>query len=733
MDPQPCFVVKRKRKRRTYIDPCLGFYAPPEAESSFEGTARPKNEAQIEVLEEKDGFQRQELPEIVFLPEKQSSEPDIRPGGEDIESPKPRTEITVESFLRSHNHKKSKTKSKSKVKVKKITSKNDEQVHETDPQPRPTKRNRQRPLRDSSPPSEPVDQLFSETENVGHHITRKKGTQQKASLAQRLLQAAVLTEADPIDSLVQDVDGIVPSIPMQSLGQNCLEPSSARSKTKRRLWTLIDPRTRDENSTSCAFTPRLREQDVEQKPLTRWPTQMSVVSEDEGEEAERPYKKRKIEMKKEKLTHDESVKKVKTIRRGALKKVARECEPQAQSTLLFVPLQEAESGYVARKKKGKGGNFGTRAAASSKDRNRNPLELEAIATSTNLTGSRPLPSTTSTNAPSDPAPQTAPFLSDTAQPALPATIDEIPTSASIIASLLRSSPPQVADLHAPVSAPAYERPPKESLHHHNTGTPSAMHTQPRPTNDITTTGTLPHVSTRPPVFSPSTLTADTSSLSRNVESTPRIPTAYSHSARVSRTLPLPMFSISSPIEATTSDNSPFSRNIFTNTKQAYPVPNTPPRALDPFEPPLQTPARQAQVSRLPGSQRPLSTYFDQFFETAKNFSLSQRPATARRERQVPSSTNLDHPSTNAIPLPAHSTEAIFGPESVPEYDFDEQDYDIDVLEALGREYEVALRSSPLPEERTVEKGRQRDKRSERRPNTAVRRSMAGIRAFYDMQ
>ncbi|KAK1231588.1 hypothetical protein PQX77_005323 [Marasmius sp. AFHP31] len=734
MDPQPFFMNKRKRKRRSFIDPCLGFYAQPDSEPSsvdympqFLDVAHEESPA---VAAEAEAYGA-ELPGIAALSEKYSeSESDVqlaheRGDVEELESPKPIVEITVESFLRSHGRKSSRRKPKPGVKTKTIDTVISSDDH--DQQPRPTKRNRQCPLRVSSPPSEAVDQLFSsETENIGTRLPPRKKCRrqkQKTSLAQRLLQAAVLTEADPIDSLVREVDGdssaSAPSasipIPMQTLAEH----SSARSKPKRRLWTLIDPRMRDENSTLSSFASRARDSNVEQKPLTRWPTQISVVSDEEDGKEQTEKKKRRIDAERGRGDHE--------VTRKARKKEKgpKACEPQAQATLSFVPLQEAETVLEARKKKMKENQTNSKPisnnTSSTKQHNRNPLELETIPIPNNDATSK----RASTNAmlKDIPIPHTTLTIPDAAPSALPVPIQE------------------------------------RNTNNHNT--PSTLSDQPYATFGTTRTippalSVAPGLLPLPITFAPKT---PDSASSRTVKRT----TAAPFTSRVSQP-PAPFVpSVSSPIESSSSPRLMLSSptRVGSNHNSYGPVmfPSaSPPPVVVEVQPPVLSSNERNAPDPDPQPQRPLSTYLDQFLETAKSVNISQTRTTAttkqrprrraapRRERQLPTST-LDAGRSGLED--SAFTEPVFadGDDGLESEFFGQYEPtpDIDVLEMLSSqcEYEVVLKSSPLATEernRRGEKGKETEKLvgksssgAEGRPNTGVRRSMAGIRAFYDVR
>ncbi|KAL0065088.1 hypothetical protein AAF712_007924 [Marasmius tenuissimus] len=772
MDPQPFFANKRKRKRRSFIDPCLGFYAQPDSESSsvdymprlldIAHEEAPAVAAEAEIYDA-------ELPGIVALPEKYSeSESDVQLAheqgdAEELESPKPIVEITVESFLRSHGRKSSRRKPKSGVKTKTIDTVVSSDDH--DRQPRPTKRNRQCPQRVSSPPSEAVDQLFSsENENIGTRVPPRKKCRrqkQKTSLAQRLLQAAVLTDADPIDSLVREVDRNIsasaPSasipIPMQTLGEH----SSARSKPKRRLWTLIDPRTRDENSTLSSFASRARDSNIERKPLTRWPTQISIVSDEEDGEEQTEKKKRKIVAGRGR--GDDEV-----TRKATKKKGLKACEPQAQATLLFVPLQEAETVLEARKKKMKENQTNPKTisnnTSSTKQLNRKPLEFEPITISNNDATSDRAPTIATLNdIPS--VPHTTLPVPDAAPSALPVPVQEYQplSSQAIIHSLLQNSSPDVISLHRPVPAYASARAQEPRLQG-NTVNTDDYNTAPIPidrphaTSSTTRPGT-PALSLAPGLLPPPPFTfalkTPDSAPSRAVRRTIAAPSM----SRISQ--PPPPFTLFSDASKTLQSQFYRTCNAFLSGSSC---PLLSRRSL---------PSRSTNNCNAPNPdlqpQRPLSTYLDQFLETAKSVNISQtrtasnptatkqrpRPRAApRRERQLPTST-LNGASHGRPGLEeSTSTEPIFvdGDDGLESELFEryEPAPDIDVLEILSSqyEYEVVLRSSPLATAVSEERKRRSEKEkeklvdksssgAEKRPNTGVRRSMAGIRAFYDVR
>ncbi|KAJ8072391.1 hypothetical protein PM082_015950 [Marasmius tenuissimus] len=802
MDPQPFFANKRKRKRRSFIDPCLGFYAQPDSESSsvdymprlldIAHEEAPAVAAEAEIY-------GAELPGIVALPEKYSeSESDVQLAheqgdAEELESPKPIVEITVESFLRSHGRKSSRRKPKSGVKTKTIDTVVSSDDH--DRQPRPTKRNRQCPQRVSSPPSEAVDQLFSsENENIGTRVPPRKKCRrqkQKTSLAQRLLQAAVLTDADPIDSLVREVDRNIsasaPSasipIPMQTLGEH----SSARSKPKRRLWTLIDPRTRDENSTLSSFASRARDSNIERKPLTRWPTQISIVSDEEDGEEQTEKKKRKIVAGRGR--GDDEV-----TRKATKKKGLKACEPQAQATLLFVPLQEAETVLEARKKKMKENQTNPKTmyvvanhqsfvgllnslirsnnTSSTKQLNRKPLEFETITISNNDATSDRAPTVATLNdIPS--IPHTTLPVPDAAPSALPVPVQEYQplSSQAIIHSLLQNSSPDVISLHRPVPAYASARAQEPRLQG-NTGNTDDYNTAPIPidrphaTSSTTRPGT-PALSLAPGLLPPPPFTfalkTTDSAPSRAVRRTIAAPSM----SRISQPPPPFVSFVSSPIESSSSPrlrpSSPTRARLF-NHNFIGPVMLSSPDPLPVIveaQPPIQSSNNCNAPEPDLQPQRPLSTYLDQFLETAKSVNISQtrtasnptatkqrpRPRAApRRERQLPTST-LNGTSHGRPGLEeSTSTEPIFadGDDGLESELFEryEPAPDIDVLEILSSqyEYEVMLRSSPLATAVSEERKRRSEKEKEKlvdksssgvekRPNTGVRRSMAGIRAF----
>ncbi|KAF9267835.1 hypothetical protein L218DRAFT_1073918 [Marasmius fiardii PR-910] len=582
----PQFVVKRKRKRPTYIDPCLGFYALPQ---SSDPNDDPFLDTPKEPEPDTEQFQLQsidvDLPRIETL----SVEEDSVGGSEDtVESPKQAVEISVDSFLRSFNKEKTKPYPTYKLlKVKKLKA----SIDELEP-PLPLKRNPRRVTVSSSPPSdEPVDQLFNDD-----GVTRKKPLvkrQRKVSFAQRLLQAAIVSEVDPGDTLLDGVKK--PALPNSLFNSNQIE--TQQSKRRRRLL-LIDPRKRD--CRPCSFSSSST--NVERKlPLTRWPTQISAVSDEEEDW----------------LTGVEVEKRLKPMS-GVKRRKMSTSTRQARNSLLFVPLQEAENGWTARKK-GKG-------SISLK-------QSLVLGGKGNALGLTMIPTHSSTH------------LGDAAmssEPAQPVTV--IQSLLQPISTAMNSIAPAHDQEYEPMST-----------------------------------------------FAPATMLNTVSpSLS-------------------------PKISIAMKAGYSSTDFS-FNKNTIVDTQVKVPS-----AVMLSF--PLNTCVNSSEDRMPPLPQRPLSSFFDEFFKTAKDVGqLTGSVKRQRRERQQPTL------SSSSRCFNTQSTEPLFEEsELVPQT---EPEPEVDVLETIKTrscsQYDVVLTSSPLeavpgPEHKEI-----------RRPNTGVRRSMAGLWAFCDV-
>ncbi|KAG7089492.1 hypothetical protein E1B28_011172 [Marasmius oreades] len=619
----PRFVVRRKRKRQTYIDPCLGFdvgLLPNDPNAADETLMLAPNHDDIpkETAELKSN--PPELPTIETL------EDSVGDSEDTVESPKQPTEISVDSFLRSRNKSIPKPYPTFKLKVKQLTTTSDD----FQPPPPPKHTTRRRQLRICSPPSEPVDQLFSDSENDS--VIRKKprvifNRQKKVSFAQRLLQAAVVSEVDPIDVLLPEADGVELRNSLSFITEkypNQVE-TQAPYRSKRRRWSLIDPRKRDSGQRRfCSFSSRTN--GGETKPLTRWLTEISTTS--NGDEDCRSVSKK---------TEVETAKVLQRVGKKRKKNSTVDLrQPQTQTPLSFVPLQEAESRLMDRKKR-KDQLISKDGVSSGK---RNTLDLTMVPTLSKPTPSSP--------------------LSDAA------THSDSSHTRHIIQSLLQPACPQ-----SPTAA-TDSAPPVSPAHDHEN-----EHTQQNsiPAHAPAALLTPVVLSIAPPFLPPVAATIlGINRSSTGLDSNRSMQIQGSLSA-----IPLPPSTLSSP-----------------------------------------SPETQMPLPRfLP--HRPLSSYFDEFFKTAKDVNHNQdtEPVrTRRRGRQQPTVT-----TSSRSGLTTKSTEPMFdNSELVPRIE-PEPEPDMDVLETIisrsSSQYEVILSGSPLP-------------LPERRPNTAVRRSMAGLRAFYDV-
>ncbi|KAK7050902.1 hypothetical protein VNI00_005014 [Paramarasmius palmivorus] len=307
------FVVRRKRKRHA-IDPCLGYYhvQPPDPD--------PKMfcDAQISVPENfpEPSSESLELPPIAVLQEPMTSS-----DGEqfDLQSPSNTVEpVTVEAFLRAapRNGQEKAGRKHARKYTHPAGVSTSRCMDEEPDNPRPPKHryNRTCPSSPSSTEGTPVDQLFDDEAPSNASVKPKR-----KPLAQRLLQAAIASDANPVDSLVNDA-----SRSPNQIRSLTLIPTKTESKTpgRRRLWTLTDPRKPVQITRDTSFITQ-HDTTMERKPLTRWPTRCQTSG---------VQKSLKRKGKRNGVVRASETKNL-TI-----------CKP-----LPFVPLHEAESSYAARR------------------------------------------------------------------------------------------------------------------------------------------------------------------------------------------------------------------------------------------------------------------------------------------------------------------------------------------------------------------------------------------------
>uniref|UniRef100_A0A0W0EXM9 Uncharacterized protein n=1 Tax=Moniliophthora roreri TaxID=221103 RepID=A0A0W0EXM9_MONRR len=319
----PNFVVKRKRKRYA-IDPCLGYYDAPPPDPPPTVIAKPKSSFEIFAFRNSPrspGSQcHNDTPPIEVLNEALGSSDDTLP---DLQSPSNTVgPVTVEAFLQAtYVGQKMDLRNRGRRRVQKPSRQGQsasrgDNLPDDNPRP-PKRRHRVCPSSPSPDDDSSVDQLF----NDELPKQRPAKSKRKAPLAQRLLQAAISSNVNPVDSLVHDADRFV--IKNRSLS---FIPTKTESSSKRRLWTLKDPHKEallDLDKSTSFVTQHLSTS--ERKPLTRWPTHYQDADE-----------RRKLSRKKGIRNQIDQAKGI----RG---------NPNICKPLSFVPLREAESSYAARK------------------------------------------------------------------------------------------------------------------------------------------------------------------------------------------------------------------------------------------------------------------------------------------------------------------------------------------------------------------------------------------------
>ena len=103
---------------------------------------------------------------------------------------------------------------------------------------------------------------------------RKTANTKARSLAERLFQASVMSNGSPADCLINpDILDLEDGLPSSRLPLQFVAASSGLPESKRRTWTLVDPK-KAVPFRSLSFLPRsasLRDSEViSVKPLTRW-------------------------------------------------------------------------------------------------------------------------------------------------------------------------------------------------------------------------------------------------------------------------------------------------------------------------------------------------------------------------------------------------------------------------------------------------------------------------------
>jgi len=232
------------------------------------------------------------------------------------------TVVTVEEFLKRSAERPTRNYGRKKRRVVDLGNSDivpDQEWHESEAGDlQPKKRRKHRCYSDSRSSSASAYSPSPECRINGNEtrLPRTCNKKVKSSLASRLIRAAVLSHAEPVDSLMHQSNTASKSRrPLQFLSE-----TRGFSPTKRRMWTLVDPRKFAPFS-QPSFLPRNRKNitpvtPVNYHPLTRWRTSC-----DEPPHEEPPRKKIKTQAL-------------------AQKNILIDCRP-----LLFIPVRDAEELY----------------------------------------------------------------------------------------------------------------------------------------------------------------------------------------------------------------------------------------------------------------------------------------------------------------------------------------------------------------------------------------------------
>ncbi|KIK63014.1 hypothetical protein GYMLUDRAFT_242088 [Collybiopsis luxurians FD-317 M1] len=233
MDSEFVHLFKRRRRRRTAVDPCLGFYT--EEQDVHRSLLSDPN------------------------PTFQQSSINANPVEYAQNSGPAQSEITNST---------EQTTKKLKTYAKKRLQPQETQVNTTPPEspsPVPPKRRKLNPLRVHSPPDDSATRP---------RISNRK---RKQPLAARLLQAAVTSGVDPTDNLIEpNPDAPAPTRkPLQFQVSESLDDSSSSSK-RRPSWERIDPHESSWSIRSASFISSREKKTLStprsiHKPFTQWP------------------------------------------------------------------------------------------------------------------------------------------------------------------------------------------------------------------------------------------------------------------------------------------------------------------------------------------------------------------------------------------------------------------------------------------------------------------------------